>query len=440
MEINPNKNSIPNKQALIGKLRYCFQSALTPLGKFLGVFLIFVFIFTQILWAGNPNRKQLEAKRKRMQREIAEQKKMLRSTQKEKSATLSNLTALNQIIQQRQEVINDIASAISSVSKDINNNSVLLDSLTKEYQNQQRKLKKTVLQAYKSRKNGKEIAFVLSARSFSEAMRRWTYLKKISTYRKHQIVTIREQSAQLQAIIAQLEGTKVEKTILLKENESESRELEADKKEKQNLVKELTEREQEIRQKIRQNEAAIAKLNSEINRIIQRELTKTRKSSAKKTASTSKSSTYSANLSAEAKALSGSFAKNRGDLPWPTTGGYISQSFGVHQHPDLEDIQMVNNGVDITAPRGSAVSAVFQGTVSAILNIPTQGIAVIVSHGEYFTVYSRLSMVFIEKGQIIRMGQHIGKLMTDDEGKAVLNFQVWYGQEKQNPQNWLRGR
>ena len=282
MEINPNKNSIPNKQALIGKLRYCFQSVLTPLGKFLGVFLIFVFIFTQILWAGNPNRKQLEAKRKRMQREIAEQKKMLRSTQKEKSATLSNLTALNQIIQQRQEVINDIASAISSVSKDINNNSVLLDSLTKEYQNQQRKLKKTVLQAYKSRKNGKEIAFVLSARSFSEAMRRWTYLKKISTYRKHQIVTIREQSAQLQAIIAQLEGTKVEKTILLKENESESRELEADKKEKQNLVKELTEREQEIRQKIRQNEAAIAKLNSEINRIIQRELTKTRKSSAKK--------------------------------------------------------------------------------------------------------------------------------------------------------------
>jgi len=439
-EINQNRIPSSNWQTSIRNSRKSFAPLLTPLGKFLGVFLLFVLVFTQLLSAGNPTRKQLEAKRKKMQREIAEQKKMLRSTQKEKSATLSNLTALNQIIQQRQEVINDIATAISSVSKDINNNSVLLDSLTKEYQEQQRKLKKTILQAYKSRKNGKEIAFVLSARSFSEAMRRWTYLKKISTYRKHQIVTIREQSTQLQVLISQLEGTKIEKTVLLKENESESRELEADKKEKQSLVKELTEREQEIRQKIRQNEAAVAKLNSEIDRIIQRELTKTRKSSARKTATTSKSSSYSANLSAEAKALSGSFAKNRGDLPWPTTGGYVSQSFGVHQHPDLEDIQMVNNGVDITAPRGSAVSAVFQGTVSAILNIPTQGIAVIVSHGEYFTVYSRLSMVFIEKGQIIRMGQHIGKLMTDDDGKAVLNFQVWYGQEKQNPQNWLRGR
>ena len=376
-----------------------------------------------------------------MQREIAEQKKILRSTQKEKTATLSNLTALNQIIQQRQEVINDLATAISSVSGEIANNSVLLDSLTRQYQAQQAKLKKTILKAYKSRKNGKEIAFVLSSRSFSEAMRRWTYLKKISTYRKHQIVTIQEQSAKLKAIIAELEGTKIEKTVLLKENEHESKELESDKKEKQQLVKELTEKEQEIRQKIRQNEAAIAKLNSEIDRIIQRELSKTRKASTtgKNTAGKS-SGSYNANLSAEAKALSGSFAKNRGDLPWPTTGGYISQSFGVHQHPDLEDIQMVNNGIDITAPRGTAVSAVYQGTVSAILNIPTQGIAVIVSHGEYFTVYSRLSMVFIEKGQIIRMGQHIGKLMTDDEGKAVLNFQVWHGQEKQNPQNWLRGR
>ncbi|NBN99322.1 MAG: hypothetical protein EBV19_08830, partial [Flavobacteriia bacterium] len=260
---------------------------LGPSTKFIGFFILFVIVFTQLLTAGNPTRKQLEAKRKRMQREIAEQKKMLRSTQKEKSVTLSNLTALNQIIQQRQEVINDIATAISSVSREITNNSALLDSLTKEYQEQQIKLKKTILKAYKSRKNGKEIAFVFSARSFSEAMRRWTYLKKISTYRKHQITVIREQSAQLKSIIAQLEGTKVEKTVLLKENENESKELEADKKEKQILVKELTEREQEIRQKIRQNEAAVAKLNSEIDRIIQRELTKTRKSNSKKS-STSK--------------------------------------------------------------------------------------------------------------------------------------------------------
>jgi murein DD-endopeptidase MepM/ murein hydrolase activator NlpD len=85
-------------------------------------------------------------------------------------------------------------------------------------------------------------------------------------------------------------------------------------------------------------------------------------------------------------------------------------------------------------------SAVFEGTVSAILNIPGQGQAVLVNHGDFFTVYSHLSVVLVEKGQVIRMNQHIGKVMTDEDGKAVLQFQVWHGQEKQNPQSWLRGR
>lgn len=409
----------------------------------IGAFLLIVFTFSYLGDTNAQNRKQLEAKRKRMQKEIADQKRMLKNTQKEKSATLNNLNTLNQIIEQRQEVINDLATAITSVNHEITYNAAYLDSLTKEYNKQQIKLRKTIIKAYQSRKNGKEIAFVLSARSFSEAMRRWTYLQKISTYRKHQIAIIREQAAKLQKTIAILEGTKTEKTVLLKENENETKELESDKKDKQKLVSELTEKEQEIRANIRENEKAIARLNSEINRIIQRELSRPKRNTTVSKGSDSKksgSSTYESSLSAEAKALSGSFAKNQGDLPWPTTGGYISQTFGVHQHPDLEDIQMVNNGIDITAPRGSAVSAVYKGTVSAILNIPTQGIAVILNHGEYFTVYSRMSMVFVEKGQLLRMGQHIGKLMTDEEGKAILNFQVWHGQEKQNPQAWLRGK
>ena len=92
------------------------------------------------------------------------------------------------------------------------------------------------------------------------------------------------------------------------------------------------------------------------------------------------------------------------------------------------------------SPKGALASAVFEGTVSAILNIPGQGQAVLVNHGEYFTVYAHLSVVLVEKGQVIRMNQHIGKVMTDDDGKAVLQFQIWEGQEKQNPQSWLRGR
>lgn len=394
------------------------------------------------------SRKQLEAKRKKMQRVIAEQKKALTSTQKEKTVTLDKLNSLNQIIQQRQVVIKNLGVEIRSVNYELGQKQKYLDSLSKEHDAQQLKLKKTIIKAYKTRKSGREIAFVFSSKSISQAMRRWKYLRKISGYRRHQISAIMAQSQSLGKTINQLENVKQEKSVLMGENEKESKELETDKQAKQTLVKELSGREEELRDRIRQNEKAIARLNNEISRLIAREIEAERKRKARAATSAAKARSGSMGsaagkenlLSPQAKAIGGAFSKNKGNLPWPVERGFVSQTFGVHEHPDLEGITTVNNGVDITSPKGSLASAVFEGTVSAILNIPGQGQAVLVNHGDFFTVYSHLSVVLVEKGQVIRMNQHIGKVMTDEDGKAILQFQVWHGQEKQNPESWLRGR
>ena len=393
------------------------------------------------------SRKQLEAKRKKMQRVIAEQRKALSSTQKEKTVTLDKLNSLNQIIQQRQVVIKNLGVEIRSVNYELSQKQKFLDSLTKEHDSQKLKLKKTIVKAYKTRKSGREIAFVFSSKSIAQAMRRWKYIRKISGYRRHQISTILAQSQSLGKTINQLESVKQEKSVLMGENEKESKELEVDKQSKQTLVKQLSGREEELRERIRDNEKAIARLNNEISRLIAREIEAERKRKARAVSSAAKSrSAKTGNaekentLSPQARAIGGAFSKNRGNLPWPVERGFISQSFGVHEHPDLEGITTVNNGVDITSPRGALASAVFEGTVSAILNIPGQGQAVLLNHGDFFTVYSHLSVVLVEKGQVIRMNQHIGKVMTDEDGKAVLQFQVWHGQEKQNPQSWLKGK
>lgn len=397
--------------------------------------------------AQSQSRKQLEAKRKKMQRVIAEQKKALSSTQKEKTVTLDKLNSLNQIIQQRQVVIKNLGVEIRSVNYELTQKQKYLDSLTKEHDAQKLKLKKTIVKAYKTRKSGREIAFVFSSKSIAQAMRRWKYLGKISGYRRHQISAIVAQAQSLGKTINQLESVKQEKSVLMGENEKESKELEVDKQSKQTLVKELSGREEELRDRIRDNEKAIARLNNEISRLIAKEIEAERKRKARASASAAKSRSGKTGgaekentLSPQARAIGGAFSKNRGSLPWPVDRGFVSQTFGVHEHPDLEGITTVNNGVDITSPRGSFASAVFEGTVSAILNIPGQGQAVLVNHSDYFTVYSHLSVVLVEKGQVIRMKQHIGKVMTDEDGKSILQFQIWHGQDKQNPQSWLQGK
>jgi septal ring factor EnvC (AmiA/AmiB activator) len=411
--------------------------------------LLILFLFLGICPSDSfaQSRKQLEAKRKKMQREISEQRKALSNTQQEKTVTLDKLNSLNQIIQQRQVVINNLGLEIRSVNYELTQKQKYLDSLSQENNLQKQKLRKTVLKAYKTRKSGREIAFVFSSKSISQAMRRWKYLRKISAYRRHQISAIIAQSEALGKVIGQLEGVKQEKSVLMYENESETKELEVDKKSKQNLVQQLSGREEELRDRIRSNEKAIARLNNEISRLIAKEIEAERKRKARASTTAAKARTGKGNsganentLSPQARAIGGAFSKNRGNLPWPVDRGFISQTFGVHEHPDLEGITTVNNGVDITSPKGALASAVFEGTVSAILNIPGQGQAVLVNHGEYFTVYAHLSVVLVEKGQVLRMNQHIGKVMTDDDGKAVLQFQIWEGQEKQNPKSWLRGR
>ncbi|MSP57452.1 MAG: hypothetical protein EXR17_01145 [Flavobacteriaceae bacterium] len=388
-----------------------------------------------------------------MQREISEQKRILTTTQKEKKITIHKLNSLNQIIHQRQVLIHSLGIEIRTVNYELVQKQKYNDSLKHEYDQQKLILHKTLIKAYKTRKSGREISFVFSSQSISQAMRRWKYLRKISGYRSFQITTILAQATALAKIIKQLEFVKRDKSELMGENKQESKELETDKHSKQILLGELSGREKELREHIRENERAISKLNNEISRLIAKEIDAERKRMARAEASASKVKTEKKEKTSEqknagatketlpkisSKIIGGAFSKNIGSLPWPLEKGFISQTFGVHEHPDLAGITTVNNGIDITSQKGAMASAVFEGTVSAILSIPGQGQAVLVNHGEYFTVYSRLSLVVVQKGQLIRTQQHLGKVMTDEEDKSVLQFQVWHGQEKQNPERWLR--
>lgn len=65
--------------------------------------------------------------------------------------------------------------------------------------------------------------------------------------------------------------------------------------------------------------------------------------------------------------------------------------------------------------------------------------AVIIRHGTFLTVYSNLKEVFVKAGQKVALKQEIGAIFTDtgDGNKTVLKFQVWKGNQKLNPQDWI---
>ncbi len=143
-------------------------------------------------------------------------------------------------------------------------------------------------------------------------------------------------------------------------------------------------------------------------------------------------------LTPEASKLSANFKKNKGKLPWPVDKGVITSSFGKHPHPVLERVEVKNNGVDIKSNKGASVRAVFSGKVKNVMYNPSFHRAVMIQHGNYFTVYSNLSEVFVEAGQEVGTKQSIGKVYyNEDKGKAQIHLEVWKGTETLNPQEWL---
>jgi len=149
---------------------------------------------------------------------------------------------------------------------------------------------------------------------------------------------------------------------------------------------------------------------------------------------------YKLSLTPEVQALSNNFAANRGRLPWPVEKGFISGNYGRHPNKLFPSVIENNIGIDITTGEGAPVRAVFEGVVRTVANI--NGIMVMVSHGEYFTVYTNLASASVREGDKISSRQVIGRAGKNDDGENMLNFQVWkVGSNNSpvtvNPSDWI---
>ena len=399
----------------------------------------------------------LEKKRKRLQNDIAFARTILKKTDRQKKAHLHDLSALNQVIKQSAVLISVLKTEVDFTDSQLNVQTKHLAVLKEEKEREHARLRRMVVKSYKARKSTSILLFVMSAGSFRQAMKRIKYLRKISEYKKLVVGSLIEKTEDVAYSIAKLESIQFQKKSLLNAKEIESEKIINHQESKNRLVKKLSSKEKSLKKQIRRNEITVSKLNARISRLIAKEIAaakkreqeRKRKAEAARKAelARSKNKNKKENRSKKtdkliiakpaAAELSSNFTSNKGKLSWPVGKGYISQSFGVHPHPDLAGITLVNNGIDITTAPGSPAKAVFKGTVSAVLNIPGQQKALLINHGDYFTVYSRLISVDVKKGDKVSLNQKLGTVWTDQEGKTVLQFQVWKGQVKQNPAAWI---
>lgn len=140
----------------------------------------------------------------------------------------------------------------------------------------------------------------------------------------------------------------------------------------------------------------------------------------------------SALLSSADRAMTGSFANNKGRLPMPVSGRIVKR-FGTYNVSGLSHVKLSSNGIAIKASAGSPVRSVFKGEVTNVSHVGGSTL-VMVRHGAYISVYLNLGSVSVSKGQQVGTGQTLGTV----DSSGIFQFQLHKETQKLNPEQWLR--
>ncbi|OPY57779.1 MAG: Murein hydrolase activator NlpD precursor [Pelotomaculum sp. PtaU1.Bin035] len=113
-----------------------------------------------------------------------------------------------------------------------------------------------------------------------------------------------------------------------------------------------------------------------------------------------------------------------GMLPFPVSGKVI-RGYGM-TIDQIDNMERFHPGIDIAAPVGSAVRVVLDGKVKRLGDSPAFGRYVLLEHGQgSFTLYSGLSRVTVNDGQLVQAGQTIGEVgVSGDIPGGGLHFEM----------------
>lgn len=437
---------------------------------------------------GQQTKEEIQKKQQQLQQELADLNSTLADIKKSKKQSLSQLALVERKIKAREELVNSINKQLRNIDDEIYHNSLDIYRYKKELDTLKANYAKSLVFAYRNRSSYDYLNFIFSANSFNDAMKRIAYLKSYRQYRETQVDNILKTQNLLQTKMNDLNASKNEKSNTLQEQGKQIQQMQVDRKEKDDAVEDLKGQEQELASQIQQREKTRKKLNSQLQDIIRREVAEARRREAERQAQIARQQeeerkrklaeqqaqaannaansavttpapknnttaavapptaaparntnrTYSPlESTAENLTASVNFENGRGHLPWPVSSGTIVTPFGMYEIPGTK-LHGTSDGIDIAVPTGSAVKAVADGEVSAVVDLGDEQM-VVVRHGKYFTTYSHLSSVSVNKNDKVQAGTVVGKAANSDDGGGMVTFMVSneHG-DFLNPSSWLK--
>lgn len=380
--------------------------------------------------ADPPVTSEMEDLRRQISRyeeEIRISTELLNKTQKDRTASESQLKIIRGQLSNRRKMVSSLEKKVGMIEGDIKSKNRDINHLNAEMTALRKDYAAMVYAAYKNYKLNNFILFLFSADDFNAGSRRADFMRRYNRARQEKAGEITRLSDSIRGEVSKLDATRAEMDRTRQTHSKEVISLGKDETQYRNTVSKLTTEQQKLQKQVKEKQVLIDKAQRKIQELVAAEVRRSQGATV-----------TDADLRAIAE-LSGRFDENLGRLPYPITGGVIIDRFGEHAHQLVSSTRVNNPGVNIAGTGGAAVNCVFEGKVMEVVSIPSYNLCVLVRHGNYITVYANIASVSVRKGDSVKAGQALGRIansVNDDDN--FLHFEIHRETENLNPEQWLR--
>ena len=390
-----------------------------------------LFVSLGLAQKNSARQKTLEKQKKLLQAEIKQINTLLFNNSKREKSILSQVEDLNVKISVRTELVKVNNQQANLLTQQINVNQRDITNLRKELKKLQKDYAEMIQKSYKSKSSQNRLMFLFSSEDFLQAYKRIQYMKQYTNFRKKQGEEITQKTKTLQSLNKALLEQKAQKEALVMENREAQQELQRERKSQQRLIRGLKSKSRSLAIEIKQKQRKAAEIDKVIERLIREAIAASNKASGK-----SVKNAFS--LTPESRLLAANFVANKGKLPWPVEKGIVIQRYGTQPHPVVKTTMIKSNGVTIATTPKSEARAVFEGEVMTILSFKGSNPTILIKHGNYITTYKNMGKVYVKKGDKVKAKQPIGEIFTHPQtGKTTLQFSVFNALKPQNPKSWI---
>lgn len=390
--------------------------------KFILLVLALIFLVFNNTWLQTNKRDKLIKEKSKIEAEIQLMNKLLADTRSKKENTVNEYKLLNRKIDNRSLMVRKLNNEITIINDEIIENERILSLYRKDLIKAKEEYSKLIYHAFLGRNYYLNFMYLFASEDINQFYLRLKYLQQYKDYRIKQVQLVNKLNIVIEEKILVLSEKRKEKINVINKKLVERANLKNEIDEADRIIIVLKGKESYLQKDLEQKKRIARKLEKEIESIIKE---KSRKNNF-------------ASLTPEERIISDDFSKNKGLLPWPTKQGIITDFFGENEYPDMKNLKIRNNGIDISTIGNSYIRCIFKGEISAIFAIKGTNSTVLVRHGNYFTVYHNLVNVRVKVGEKIETKEIIGNVYSDAKtGESIIHLEIWKETELMNPEEWL---